>query len=44
MQTQLHFICLIRNFQKGVVSLNWVVKWVGRCMKKVENHWFKVTV
>ena len=29
MQTQLHFICLTGNLQKGVVRLNWVAKWVA---------------
>jgi len=41
-QTQLHYICLIENFRKGVVRLNWVAKWVAtRCMKKVGNHWIR---
>ena len=40
MQTQLHFICLIRNFRKGIVRLNWVPKW-DVAWKMFENHWFR---
>jgi len=39
---QMHYICLTGNFRKGGRQGKLSCK-MGRCMKKVENHWFKLT-
>ena len=43
MQTQLHYLCLTENFQKGVVRLNWIAKWVD-AWKKLKTTELELSV